>query len=77
MLSMSNLSAAQAENYYETEDYYSQDAALETEPERHPARWYGKGAATLELMGTVDTQAFRDLLHGQTPQGQSPALSRC
>ena len=71
MLSMSNLSAAQAENYYETEDYYSQDAALETEPERHPARWYGKGAATLGLTGTVDVQAFRDLLHGQTPQGQS------
>ena len=41
MLSLANVSAAQAENYYERDDYYTQgDPDLQSD-----TRWQGKGAA--------------------------------
>lgn len=64
MLSTSNLSAAQAENYYIQEDYYTQE-------DPHLASyWAGKGAAALELTGTVQKVDFANLLAGVAPEGQ-------
>ncbi len=70
MLSLANVSAAQAENYYERDDYYTQgDPNLQSD-----TRWQGKGAANLNLTGPVDKQIFQQLLHGQTPRGKIAAL---
>lgn len=64
MLSTSNVSAAQAENYYTQEDYYTQE-------ESDASHWFGKGAIALGISGTVDQFTFQRLLHGKTPNGQS------
>ena len=67
MLSLANVSAAQAENYYEKDDYYTQgDPDLQSD-----SQWQGKGAESLGLSGAVDKSAFQQLLHGQTPDGKS------
>ncbi|MEO0535915.1 MAG: MobF family relaxase, partial [Cyanobacteria bacterium P01_A01_bin.123] len=66
---MSNVSASQAENYYEKDDYYTQ-GPTETESQGD-AKWFGKGAAALGLVGAVDKPTFQKLLQGQSPQGQS------
>ncbi|PSB13489.1 hypothetical protein C7B76_19575, partial [filamentous cyanobacterium CCP2] len=78
MLSMSNLSADQAENYYEQDDYYTQDLAEdESQPQSQGksqvqgAKWYGKGAAALGLANVVEQPVLTTLLHGKTPQGGS------
>jgi conjugative relaxase-like TrwC/TraI family protein len=65
VLSTSNLSAHQAAHYYSKEDYYSQEEGVS------PSRWMGKGAERLGLSGDVDTETFRKLLRGQTPDGQA------
>jgi len=67
MLSLANVSAAQAENYYEKDDYYTQgDPDLQSD-----SQWQGNGATQLGLTGVVDKQVFQLLLHGQTPDGKS------
>ena len=67
MLSLANVNAAQAENYYEKDDYYTQgDPNLQGD-----SQWQGKGAVALELEGSVDKQVFQQLLHGRTPEGKS------
>ncbi|MFK8184494.1 MAG: MobF family relaxase, partial [Phormidesmis sp.] len=67
MLSLANVSAAQASNYYEKDDYYTQgDPALQSD-----SQWQGNGAAQLHLEGPVDKQIFQQLLQGQTPDGKS------
>ena len=63
MLSVRNLSAAQAETYYTKEDYYS------TEETAHPTQWVGKGAAVLGMSGAVNPQGFSQLLAGKSPDG--------
>ncbi|MGB3296477.1 MAG: MobF family relaxase, partial [Phormidesmis sp.] len=64
MLSTSNLSAAQAENYFVKDDYY-------TKEEQHEASfWLGKGADNLELTGTVEKAVFGELLGGIGPNGE-------
>ncbi|MBE9061117.1 MobF family relaxase [cf. Phormidesmis sp. LEGE 11477] len=64
MLSTSNLSAAQAENYFVKDDYY-------TEEEQHEASfWLGKGASNLGLTGTVEKAVFGELLSGTGPNGE-------
>ena len=64
MLSTSNLSAAQAENYFVKDDYY-------TEEEQHEASfWLGKGANNLGLTGTVEKAVFGELLSGVGPGGE-------
>jgi conjugative relaxase-like TrwC/TraI family protein len=59
MLSSSNVSAAKAEHYYSKDNYYTQE-----ESERSPSYWYGKGAEKLGLSGSVEPEAFTDLLYG-------------
>ena len=67
MLSLANVSAAQAENYYEKDDYYTQgDPDLQSD-----SQWQGNGAEKLGLTGAVDKVIFQQLLHGQTPDGKS------
>ena len=67
MLSLANVSAAQAENYYEKDDYYTQgDPDLQSD-----SQWQGNGAESLGLSGAVDKSAFQQLLHGKTPDGKS------
>ena len=64
MLSTCNLSAAQAENYFVKDDYY-------TEEEQHEASfWLGKGAKDLGLTGTVEKVVFGELLSGTGPNGE-------
>ncbi|MEL6468407.1 MAG: MobF family relaxase, partial [Cyanobacteria bacterium J06623_4] len=58
------LSAAQAENYFVKDDYY-------TEEEQHEASfWLGKGAESLGLTGTVEKAVFGELLSGSGPGGE-------
>ena len=67
MLSLANVSAVQAENYYEKDDYYTQgDPDLQSD-----SQWQGNGAQKLGLAGAVDKAIFQQLLHGQTPDGKS------
>ena len=69
MLSMSNVSAAQAENYYDKDDYYTQD--LETDDDQPQTCWVGKGAKALGLTGEVQSSIFKQLLKGEGPNGQA------
>jgi conjugative relaxase-like TrwC/TraI family protein len=64
MLSFCNVSAGQAEHYYQKDDYYTRDEAPQS-----PSYWTGKGAMTLGLEGDVDREVFVDLLHGLAPDG--------
>ncbi|MGG6241743.1 MobF family relaxase [Nodosilinea sp. AN01ver1] len=66
MLSMCSVSAAQAETYYEKDDYYTEG----TDAARSAARWYGQGASTLGLQGAVKPEDFKALLHGTAPNGE-------
>jgi len=68
---MSNVSAAQAENYYDKDDYYTQDLETEEETQRASSQWTGKGAIALGLTGEVDKSIFKRLLQGEGPSGQS------
>jgi conjugative relaxase-like TrwC/TraI family protein len=67
---MSHVTAGQAANYYEKDDYYSQKLTAEEglETSKSAAQWYGNGAEILGLKGDVDSQIFKELLHGQDPQ---------
>jgi len=67
MLSNANVSAAQAENYYEKDDYYTQGDPNQ----QSDSHWQGKGAEKLHLTGPVNQEIFQQLLHGQTPDGKS------
>jgi conjugative relaxase-like TrwC/TraI family protein len=64
MLSFCNVSAGQAEHYYQKDDYYTREEAPQS-----PSYWTGKGATTLGLEGAVDREHFVDLLHGLAPDG--------
>lgn len=58
-------SAAAAATYYEGSDDYYGDGG------RAPSEWWGAGAETLGLEGSVDAADFRALLDGQLPDGQN------
>lgn len=67
MLSLSNVSAQQAENYYEKDDYYTQSLSSE----EAQAKWFGKGFATLGLAATFQPQEFKSLLYGHDLEGNA------
>ncbi|MEO1685036.1 MAG: MobF family relaxase [Cyanobacteria bacterium J06631_12] len=75
MLTLSNVKAAQAENYYERDDYYTQGDTNGDKEIKSDSQWQGNGAANLNLSGPVDKAKFQQLLHGQTPDGK-PLHSR-
>ena len=60
-----NLTANQAAHYYEKDDYYSRAA-----DSQFACYWYGKGATALGLEGAIDSEAFKQLLTGYSPQGK-------
>jgi conjugative relaxase-like TrwC/TraI family protein len=63
MLSTSNLSAAQAENYFFKDDYYTEEAQHEA------SFWVGRACENLGLTGTVEKVVFGALLSGVGPDG--------
>ncbi|ESA37891.1 exonuclease v subunit alpha [Leptolyngbya sp. Heron Island J] len=70
MLSIANVSAAQAENYYEADDYYTRDLD-DVDTGTPSATWYGKGATALGLTDDFNQSTFQQLLHGEGPNGES------
>ncbi|MEM0980082.1 MAG: MobF family relaxase, partial [Cyanobacteria bacterium P01_H01_bin.58] len=68
MLSLSNLKAAQAETYYQADDYYTNEASGAAE---FTPQWFGEGAAALNLDGHVAGEDFKSLLQGYGPDGQA------
>jgi conjugative relaxase-like TrwC/TraI family protein len=66
MLSLSNVSVNQAENYYANDDYYTQDSTTD----EASAKWVGKGAIALNLPKAVQAEDFKALLQGQDLSGQ-------
>jgi conjugative relaxase-like TrwC/TraI family protein len=64
MLSICTLkSSSQASQYYQSENYYSQDG------ENSYTEWLGKGSEKLGLEGPVNEQDFKQLLDGHSPTG--------
>lgn len=60
MLSVTHISANQAESYYaKDQGYYTKD----------PGYWDGKGSQILGLEGAVDKKDFKNLLNGRDPEG--------
>src|SRR5581483_9859184 len=57
-----NISAGQADRYYDKDDYYTKDAA-------GPSQWHGKGARALGLNGIVRPEDFKALVRGELPDG--------
>ncbi|MBL6748952.1 MAG: conjugative relaxase [Nevskia sp.] len=57
-----NIGAAQADRYYDKDDYYTKDAAA-------PSAWHGEGAAALGLSGPVQPDDFKALVRGELPDG--------
>jgi conjugative relaxase-like TrwC/TraI family protein len=68
MLSLSNLKAAQAETYYQADDYYTNEASGAAD---FTPQWFGEGAAALNLGGNVAGEDFKALLQGYGPNGQA------
>ena len=75
MLTLANVKAAQAENYYERDDYYTRGDIDSDIKVKSDSEWQGQGAANLNLIGEVDKRKFQQLLHGETPEGK-PLHSR-
>jgi len=57
-----NIGTAQANRYYDKDDYYTKDAAA-------PSAWHGKGAEALGLSGAVKPADFKALVRGELPDG--------
>ncbi|TXH13938.1 MAG: conjugative relaxase, partial [Gammaproteobacteria bacterium] len=65
MLSVSSVrSSGGAANYFAKDNYYTVSENEEA------GIWHGKGAADLGLRGTVQKEAFEDILNGKLPNGQ-------
>lgn len=59
MVSITNISSAQASHYYRKDNYYLKADGL----------WQGKGAEALGLQGEVQKESFEKLIFGQDPEG--------
>lgn len=70
MLSTQNISTSQQASHYflGADNYYTQENAKEH------SHWWGKGAETLGLSGSVEPEKFSDLLEGKMPDGQQLGL---
>ena len=65
-------SPAQGVSYYERDGYYAKDDAAH----REASAWVGKGTEALGLEGSVDPDAFTDILAGEVPDGSGVRLGR-
>ena len=63
MNSISNVTPEQGADYFKEDNYYSKSEAFEQ------SKWFGNGAAPLGLEGLVEGERFKNLLHGQSPNG--------
>ncbi|ASC70371.1 Multifunctional conjugation protein TraI [Halomicronema hongdechloris C2206] len=70
MLSLTVISPNQGETYYTAENYYS------NEENQANSTWSGKGARSLGLSGQVQGEAFKNLLHGNSTQGDKTLSGR-
>ena len=70
MLSLTVISPNQGETYYTAENYYS------NEENQANSTWSGKGAKSLGLSGQVQGEAFKNLLHGNSPRGDKTLSGR-
>jgi conjugative relaxase-like TrwC/TraI family protein len=70
MLSLTVITANQGETYYTAENYYS------NEETQAYSSWFSKGARQLGLSGQVQGDAFKNLLHGYCPKGDSTLSGR-
>src|SRR5882757_299277 len=59
-----NIYVAQADHYYDQDDYYTKDAAA-------PSQWHGSGAKALRLSGAVKPEDFKALVRGELPDGKT------
>jgi conjugative relaxase-like TrwC/TraI family protein len=65
MLTIATINPKQAEEYYQQENYYSKNAALEN------SEWWGRGAETLGLSGAIsDNEVYKNLVNGLSPDGK-------
>lgn len=76
-------SSSAAVSYYEKDDYYAEgasDSNKEGKAEGESANnkegnaegaWYGSGASSLGLEGAVDRDAFKEILEGNLPNGET------
>jgi conjugative relaxase-like TrwC/TraI family protein len=71
MLSFTNVSAQQAENYYKKDDAYAPSQG-EQEPSgiTPDTHWHGSGASRLNLIGEVEPEVFQTVLYGSSPSGE-------
>jgi conjugative relaxase-like TrwC/TraI family protein len=70
MLSLTVISPNQGETYYTAENYYS------NQENQANSTWSGKGAKSLGLSGQVQGEAFKNLLHGNSPRGDKTLSGR-
>jgi conjugative relaxase-like TrwC/TraI family protein len=70
MLSVANVSAFAAENYYAQDDYYTQDLEAGS-PQTESSHWAGQGAIVRGLADVVEPEQFKVLLQGKDLQGNS------
>ncbi len=59
MVSITNVSAGQAKQYYQKDNYYT----------KNTGQWQGKGAETLGLRGEIEQDDFLKLIYGKAPDG--------
>ncbi len=65
MLTIATINPKQAEEYYQQENYYSKNAALEN------SEWWGRGAETLGLSGAIaDNEVYKNLVNGLSSDGK-------
>lgn len=70
MLSITTISPKQGEAYYKQENYYSKEEA-----KKH-SEWFGRSAETFGLSGNVESEDFKNLLHGKSPNGKQSLLGK-
>ena len=59
-------SPSQGASYFEKDGYYARDDPLH----REASAWYGRGAESMGLIGTVEPEAFEKVLEGHVPGGR-------
>ncbi len=70
MLKITNVTPTQGANYFKQENYYSKEEAEEQ------SSWFGQGAEALSLSGSVESEQFKNLLEGCSPDGKKTLSGR-
>ncbi len=70
MLSVASVGAEKATKYYSDDNYYTKDKGIEN------SDWWGKGAKEMGLSGKVNADAFENLLHGKSADGNQQLVNK-